>query len=101
MTIITIPGNNGKITANLQGPLIINKTNYSVTYTKNITNNAVQDAIEYRTNYTGTNNLYIVDKAIQSSGSNLSLTAHNMQTGDDITDYMLMTFLRLKIKISI
>lgn len=27
MTIITIPGNNGKITANLQGPLIINKTN--------------------------------------------------------------------------
>ena len=27
MTIITIPGNNEKITANLQGPLIINKTN--------------------------------------------------------------------------
>ena len=27
LTIITIPGNNGKITANLQGPLIINKTN--------------------------------------------------------------------------
>jgi flagellar assembly factor FliW len=26
-TIITIPGSNGKITANLQGPLIINKTN--------------------------------------------------------------------------
>ncbi len=64
-------------------------TNYSVTYTKNITNNAVQDAIEYRTNYTGTNNLYIVDKAIQSSGSNLSLTAHNMQTGDDITDFLM------------
>ena len=63
-------------------------TNYSVTYTKNITNNAVQDAIEYRTNYTGTNNIYIVDKAIQTSGSNLSLTAHNMQTGDDITDFL-------------
>ena len=27
LTIITIPGSNGKITANLQGPLIINKTN--------------------------------------------------------------------------
>ena len=27
LTIITIPGNNGKITANLQGPLVINKTN--------------------------------------------------------------------------
>ena len=27
LTIITIPGNNEKITANLQGPLVINKTN--------------------------------------------------------------------------
>ena len=27
LTIITIPGSNGKITANLQGPLIVNKTN--------------------------------------------------------------------------
>lgn len=64
-------------------------TNYSVTYTKNITNNAVKDAVEYKTNYTGTNNIYVVSKDIQSSGSNLALTAHNIQKGDDITDFMM------------
>ena len=64
-------------------------TNYSVTYTKNITNNAIQDAIEYKTNYTGTNNIYVVSTSITSSGANLALTAHNIQTGDDITNFMM------------
>ena len=64
-------------------------TNYSVTYTKNDTKNSIQDAIEYKTNYTGTNNVYIVSNEIETSSSNLSLTAHNIQTGDDITDFMM------------
>ena len=64
-------------------------TNYSVTYTKNITKNSIQDAIEYKTNYTGTNNIYVVSTSITSSGANLALTANNIQTGDDITDFMM------------
>ncbi len=63
-------------------------TNYSVTYTKNLQNNSVSGALEYKTNYIGTNNIYIVSTSITSSGVNLALTANKMQKGDDITDFM-------------
>ena len=62
-------------------------TNYSVTYTKNDLPNNV-DGIEYKTNYIGTNNVYVVSSSIFETSSNISLTGNKIQTGDDITPYM-------------
>ncbi|MBQ6788389.1 MAG: hypothetical protein IJO85_11795 [Lachnospiraceae bacterium] len=62
-------------------------TNYSVTYTKNNLPNNI-DGIDYKANYIGTNNIYIVSASVYNSSSNLALTANKIQTGDDITPYM-------------
>ena len=62
-------------------------TNYSVTYTKNDLPNNIK-GIDYKTNYVGTNNIYIVSSSIYSTSSNISLTGNNIQNGDDITKYM-------------
>ena len=43
---------------------------------------------EYKTNYVGTNNLYIVSASIYKSSSNISLTGNKIQNGDDITKFM-------------
>lgn len=62
--------------------------NYSTTYTRNIVSNATGNAMSSKVNYTGTNNVYMVSSSILSTGSNVALTAKNIQTGDDITPYM-------------
>lgn len=62
-------------------------TNYSVTYTKNDLPNNIK-GIDYKTNYVGTNNIYIVSSSIYSTSSNISLTGNKIQNGDDITKYM-------------
>ena len=62
-------------------------TNYSVTYTKNDLPNYIK-GIDYKTNYVGTNNIYIVSSSIYSTSSNISLTGNKIQNGDDITKYM-------------
>ena len=62
-------------------------TNYSVTYTKNDLPNNIE-GIDYKTNYVGTNNIYIVSSSIYSTSSNISLTGNKIQNGDDITKYM-------------
>lgn len=62
-------------------------TNYSVTYTKNDLPNNIK-GIDYKTNYVGTNNIYIVSASIYSTSSNISLTGNKIQNGDDITKYM-------------
>lgn len=62
-------------------------TNYSVSYTRNdLPNN--MNGIDYKTNYIGTNNIYIVSASIYSTSSNISLTGNKIQNGDDITKYM-------------
>ena len=62
-------------------------TNYSMTYTKNDLPNNIK-GIDYKTNYVGTNNIYIVSSSIYSTSSNISLTGNKIQNGDDITKYM-------------
>ena len=64
-------------------------TNYSVTYTRNDVSNAVDNAIEYKMNYTGTNNVYMVKNAILTASSNVSYSADKVQKGDDITKYLI------------
>ena len=65
-------------------------TNYSVTYTKNHVNNAQTKAVpEYKVNYTGTNNVYVVSASIYDSSSNISLAADTIARDDDITEYMV------------
>ena len=65
-------------------------TNYSVTYTKNTLPNDVPigTAVTYKTNYVGTNNMYIVSASIYTSGSNISLGADKITKGEDITKYL-------------
>ena len=63
-------------------------TDYSTTYTRNNTTNAISGAVTYKVNYTGTNNLYMVDTEIYNSSSNISLTGHKISKGDDITEYL-------------
>ena len=62
-------------------------TNYSVTYTKNTLPNDVT-GVTYKTNYVGTNNIYIVKDDIYDTGSNISLAADKISTGEDITKYL-------------
>lgn len=76
-----LKGDNTKPTKNMY------ITNYSVTYTKNDLPNNIK-GIDYKTNYVGTNNIYIVSSSIYSTSSNISLTGNKIQNGDDITKYM-------------
>lgn len=65
-------------------------TNYSITYTKNSLPNDVDidKAVTYKTNYVGTNNIYVVDSKIFDTGSNISLAADKIENGEDITKYL-------------
>ena len=63
-------------------------TNYSITYTKNTLPNDVT-GVTYKTNYVGTNNIYIVKDDIYDTGSNISLAADKISTGEDI--YPMLT----------
>ena len=66
-------------------------TNYSLTYTVNQVSNDVANATnapKYKVNYIGTNNIYVVDKEIYDTGSNIALAAKKVQTGDDMTPYL-------------
>ena len=64
-------------------------TNYSVTFTKNnLPNDASASSVTYKTNYIGTNNIYIVSSSIYDTGSNISLGADKISTGEDITKYL-------------
>ena len=63
-------------------------TNYSLTYTKNIVNNATEGALDYKVNYKGTNNIYMVSTDILNTSSGISLAAPEIAQGNDITNYM-------------
>ena len=64
-------------------------TNYSTTYTKNIVPNGYNGTpTTYCMNYIGTNNLYVVDSKVMTSGPSISLGADKISTGDDMTKYL-------------
>ena len=63
-------------------------TNYSVSFTRNMTSVRSDETLPYRVNYTGTNNIYIISNDIFSTSSGNPMTADKIQKGDDITDYM-------------
>lgn len=68
---------------------IIYITNYSITYTRNIVSNAQgENALPYKVNYTGNNNIYIISNDIFSASFGDPMTADKIQKGDDITQYM-------------
>lgn len=62
-------------------------TDYSVTFTKNITSNAISGAAKYKLNYTGDLNLYVADAEILTSNSNSAISADKIAKDSDITDY--------------
>ena len=62
---------------------------YSTTYARNDISNAVQFATTYKVNYTGTNNIFIVEAGIKTTSPETSLTAHKIGTGDSLTEYMI------------
>lgn len=64
--------------------------NYSLEKTPNLVSNALDnaDALDYKVNYKGTNNVLMVSKDVLSTGSNVRHAADKIQTGDDITKYM-------------
>ena len=70
-------------------------TNYSVTYTENLLTQSQKDAMapdkptEYRMNYIGTNNVYVVDAEIIDKGPDVSLGATKLTTGSDMTEFMI------------
>ncbi len=70
-------------------------TNYSVTYTENLLTESQKTAMlpdeptDYRMNYTGTNNVYVVDAEIIDKGPDVSLGATKLTTGSDMTDFMV------------
>ena len=67
-------------------------TNYSVTYTENIITNAMpRNSMDKKVNYTGTNNIYMSSVEVLSASPSNSIATDVIQTGDDITDYMLMS----------
>ena len=67
-------------------------TNYSVTYTENILSNAMPgNAMDKKINYTGTNNIYMASIEVLSASPSNSIATDVIQTGDDITNYMLMS----------
>ena len=70
-------------------------TNYSVTYTENMLTASQRASMlpteptTYCMNYTGINNVYMVDADILTSGPSIALGAKKVGTGDDITEYMM------------
>ena len=67
-------------------------TNYSITYTENIITNAMpRNSMDKKVNYTGTNNIYMSSVEVLSASPSNSIATDVIQTGDDITDYMLMS----------
>ena len=63
-------------------------TNYATTYTRNEMANSSSGSVSYKTNYIGTNNIYIVSTSIFQTNSNMSLTGNKIEKGGDITKYM-------------
>ncbi len=72
-------------------------TNYSVTFTENLLTQSQKDAMlpneptDYRMNYIGTNNVYVVDSEIIDKGPDVSLGATKLTKGSDMTDFMIKT----------
>lgn len=65
-------------------------TNFSMTYTKNIVNNAAPvDSLKYKVNYTGNNNVYMMSNDILNTNPSISIATKKIQKGEDITDYMI------------
>lgn len=64
--------------------------NYSIEKTPNLVSNSVdnKDAMDYKINYKGTNNVLMVSKDVLSTGSNIAQAADVISNGDDITKYM-------------
>lgn len=62
---------------------------YSVTYARNDVANSIANATTYKVNYTGNNNIYIVENRITGTSPETSLTANKIGTGDDLTKYMV------------
>lgn len=62
-------------------------TNYSTTYTKNEISGLLNPT-SYCMNYKGTNNIYIVDNKIYTTGSNIALGSNTIGNGKDMTRYM-------------
>ena len=62
---------------------------YSVTYARNDVANSIANATTYKVNYTGNNNIYIVENRIKGTSPETSLTANKIGTGDDLTKYMV------------
>jgi len=68
-------------------------TNYSTTYTENLLPDSVKNGAitptSYKMNYLGTNNVYVADTEILTSGPSIALGAEKIQTGGDITEYLM------------
>ncbi len=70
-------------------------TNYSVTYTENLLTESQKTAMlpdeptDYRMNYKGVNNVYVVDAEILDKGPDVSLGATKLTTGSDMTEFMI------------
>ncbi len=64
-------------------------TKYSTTYAVNTNQYTSITLCSYEMNYIGTNNLYVMDREILTSNSSMALAADKIQTGEDITDYMM------------
>lgn len=62
-------------------------TDYSVTFTRNITSNAIADASRYKLNYEGDMNVYVAKVDILDADSNSSISAEKITKGKDITEY--------------
>lgn len=69
-------------------------TNYSVTYTENLLTESQKTSMlpieptTYCMNYVGTNNVYITDVEILTSGPSIALGAEKISTDGDITKYL-------------
>ena len=62
-------------------------TNYSTTYTRNDIA-GLKNATSYCINYTGKNNIYVVDNKIYSTGSNIALGSNTIKEGADMTKFL-------------
>ena len=65
-------------------------TNYSTTFTRNTIPN-LKNPTTYCMNYAGTNNIYVVDKKVLSSGPSIALGADKIGKGNDMTRYLSKT----------
>lgn len=69
-------------------------TNYSVTYTENLLTESQKTSMlpieptTYCMNYVGTNNVYVADADILTSGPSIALGAKKISKGDDMTEYL-------------